>query len=69
MIMLPNRSQIGIPYISGNSFYLDRGFRCILSPPYLNRRYGIMLGMGKTNEAAFKSKVALKAIKGEKAIL
>jgi len=47
---------------------LDRWFRYILSPPYLNRRYCIMLGMRKTLGAAFKANVALEADKGEKTI-
>jgi hypothetical protein len=38
---------------------LDRGLKCILSLPYLKRRYGIMLGMRKTYDAAFKAKVGL----------
>jgi len=45
-----------------------QGLKCILSLPYLKRRYGIMLGMRKTYDAAFKAKVALEAVKGEKTI-
>jgi len=38
-----------------------QGFRCILACHIFTRRYGIMLGMRKQYEAAFKAKVALRS--------